>query len=100
LFADYAVRFDYYATELCENKNQPEKKCNGLCQVNKELSANENQESPQVPISVEISVFLVVNFMLKIEHVVEGKHHIRIDYLDTLSSPHFLKLLKPPTNLV
>lgn len=35
---DYAVNYDYIATQLCENKSNPEMLCNGKCYVKKELT--------------------------------------------------------------
>ena len=34
----YQVNKEYVARNLCENKNQPEKKCCGKCYLNKQLS--------------------------------------------------------------
>jgi len=35
LLADYALHTDYYANVLCENNDEPERKCNGKCQLGK-----------------------------------------------------------------
>ena len=41
---NYAVNYEYISTELCENKDEPEMDCNGMCYLKKEL-AKEIQES-------------------------------------------------------
>ena len=43
---DYAVRYDHYKTVLCENKERPELKCNGKCQLALE---QKEQDQPQIP---------------------------------------------------
>jgi hypothetical protein len=52
VLVNYAVQFDYYASELCEEKNMEESSCNGSCQVSQELrsssSDTEQKEAPQV----------------------------------------------------
>jgi hypothetical protein len=62
LVLDYVILQDYYATELCINKNNPDKNCNGVCQLNKELS-NKSQKSDQnTPINLQelnISAFVL-----------------------------------------
>ena len=37
---DYIINYDYISTQLCENIEKPELKCNGKCHLKKEL-ANE-----------------------------------------------------------
>lgn len=41
VLADYALRTDYYTNVLCENKDQPERKCNGKCQWTKTTETKE-----------------------------------------------------------
>lgn len=43
---DYIVNYDYIAKELCENKAKPELKCNGKCQLMKELAKASEDEKP------------------------------------------------------
>lgn len=42
----YEINFDYVANELCENKEEPELKCNGKCYLMKQLAKAE-AEKPQ-----------------------------------------------------
>jgi hypothetical protein len=34
---DYAVNYQYISTQLCENRDQPELRCNGKCYVKKKF---------------------------------------------------------------
>lgn len=43
---DYIVNYDYIAKVLCENKAKPELKCNGKCQLMKELAKASEAEKP------------------------------------------------------
>lgn len=59
----YFYFLDYYASELCENKQEPEKKCNGSCQLRKELSnaqenTNPDKQQKSLP-KIEVSSFIV-----------------------------------------
>lgn len=44
----YASNIEYVAAELCENKEEPEIKCNGKCYLAKQLAKVEN-EKPEEP---------------------------------------------------
>lgn len=43
---DYVVNYEYIAKELCENKLKPQLKCNGTCQLKKELAQTSENEKP------------------------------------------------------
>lgn len=43
---DYIVNYEYIVTELCENKEKPELKCNGKCHLAKELAKASESEKP------------------------------------------------------
>ncbi len=45
IVAWYQANKTYVATVLCENKNQPQKKCNGKCYLRKQLNKTENNEN-------------------------------------------------------
>ncbi len=46
---DYVVNYDYITKVLCENKAKPELKCNGKCQLMKELAKAAEEEKPISP---------------------------------------------------
>lgn len=41
---DYEINKDYIAKVLCENKNRPQLKCKGKCQMMKKLAEEEKQQ--------------------------------------------------------
>lgn len=43
---DYVLNYDYIANVLCENKAKPELKCNGKCQLMKNLAKASDEEKP------------------------------------------------------
>lgn len=43
---DYVINYEYIATQLCENKEKPELKCNGKCHLAKELAKASEEEKP------------------------------------------------------
>lgn len=60
----YFSNYEYYSEVLCENKDKPELKCNGSCQLSEELkdSSPESNNDPNRTIEnlrVEISFFVV-----------------------------------------
>lgn len=44
---DYVINYEYISTQLCENKEKPELKCNGKCHLKKELAKASEEEKPQ-----------------------------------------------------
>ncbi|MBL7719261.1 MAG: hypothetical protein JNL72_10535 [Flavipsychrobacter sp.] len=54
----YRLNKDYIARNLCENRNKPKLKCNGKCQLNKQLKkANEQQEKESKQQQEEVALF-------------------------------------------
>lgn len=47
--ADYAIRYQEYVEELCENKEKPALACKGTCQIAKLLKKEAPQEAPSLP---------------------------------------------------
>lgn len=43
---EYVMNYDYISKVLCENKAKPELKCNGKCQLMKELAKASEEEKP------------------------------------------------------
>ena len=43
---DYVINYDYIVKVLCENKAKPELKCNGKCNLMKELAKASEDEKP------------------------------------------------------
>lgn len=66
LLADYAVRYNTYANELCENKDRPELDCDGKCQFAKIMNRNSEPEKPQLNQIVEVA-FIAILYEVEIE---------------------------------
>ena len=45
IIVEYELNREYIAANLCENKDRPETKCGGKCQMNKKLEADEEKSS-------------------------------------------------------
>lgn len=45
LLVHYRINKEYYAQNLCENQERPEMKCEGSCQLSKQLKQAENSQS-------------------------------------------------------
>jgi hypothetical protein len=60
IYSDYLINKKYIATVLCENREMPERKCDGKCYLRKQLQ--EHHEEKKAPVSSrevkkEISIF-------------------------------------------
>lgn len=78
---DYLINYNYIATELCENKNQPQLDCKGKCHLKKELGkATENDsssssEKKNFPTGIDllyIENIKAFNFNLAIQSIVKN----------------------------
>jgi len=56
IVVNYIFQYERYATELCENLDQPELECNGKCQMMEELNKVEqrNETAPELPVLAKI----------------------------------------------
>ena len=71
---DYAVNYQYISTQLCENRDQPELRCNGKCYIKKEIlksSENENTKESKVQITSIDAFVLNENLEFKADFSVE-----------------------------
>ncbi len=65
---DYAINYKYISTTLCENKNKPERHCNGKCHLAKEITKttnSENSSSNKTKIVTDIEVLYCQEFKEK-----------------------------------
>lgn len=80
IYAYYAINKDYIKKQLCENKDQPELKCDGKCHLKKVLAISKNNtiEEPQpfLPSLEEIKMpvlfFQAISFQL-LDSIYESK---------------------------
>ena len=93
---NYMVEYDYYVNVLCENKDQPELKCNGTCHLAKEIKqAEEANTPPELPVEVKYEITLFHEVPQEIEMGEEESHlGFRPVYID-YSEPS-LSMLSPP----
>jgi hypothetical protein len=100
ILADYFLRYDYYSRVLCENKAEPEKKCNGKCQLAKQVEVSTSQtpipeliqfkceasvsESSNQALPLCIKAFIASNFNSN---------------FSLFKSDLIFKLLRPPQNI-
>lgn len=74
LLADYAVRYNTYANELCENKDRPELDCDGKCQFAKIMNRHSEPEKPQLNQIVEVAFIAVLSEVeIEIPFRIDGK---------------------------
>ncbi|WP_026729678.1 hypothetical protein [Flavobacterium denitrificans] len=100
-FLDYLINYHYITTELCENKNAPEKHCNGKCHLKKELAKTYKNDTPSSNEKKSETAEIVVLFLVKIpvftfEKNTEAILKVNSDYKNFYShiEPH--TVLKPP----
>ena len=67
LLVDYQARYDYYATVLCENKENQELECNGKCALMKDLKSveqtNSEPEEPTSPNTCNTELYIENNLL-------------------------------------
>jgi hypothetical protein len=49
IYSTFLVEQEYIAKNLCENRNVPEKKCCGKCQLEKRMKNDEQNRDSQLP---------------------------------------------------
>ncbi|MBL0096824.1 MAG: hypothetical protein IPP46_10275 [Bacteroidetes bacterium] len=65
LFLNFEIHKEYIAQQLCEKKDVPENRCQGNCQLSKEIKeqdARENKQMPVMTVKSEVSVFELPSF--------------------------------------
>jgi len=49
IYADYEINKNYIAKNLCENKDRPELKCEGKCQLCKKMKTEDTKQNKGLP---------------------------------------------------
>jgi hypothetical protein len=49
IYTAFLINQDYIAKNLCENRNAPEKKCCGKCQLEKRMTGEAQKQDAQLP---------------------------------------------------
>jgi hypothetical protein len=94
---DYWVNHDFIASELCENKDRPELKCEGKCHLQKEIQ-DMNEESQE---GQEVSVQLMVEFLQTNDGFTfrPVSDHVQLNFpsrSDKLKNGHLTGVFHPP----
>jgi len=61
VYADFVANRDYIAKNLCVNRDRPEMKCNGKCQLCKRLRAEDKKENKGLPALKNLKLFSLFN---------------------------------------
>jgi hypothetical protein len=98
VFADYQINKDYIAKNLCENRNRPEMKCEGKCQLCKKMKAEDNKENKGMPVQKSIKQFVL--FSIKKSNFTFSNPDLSSDksyrYTASNSSLYKLTVFHPP----
>ena len=65
IYIDFVANQDYIAKNLCENRDHPELKCNGKCQLCKRLKAEDKKENKGLPALKTLKLFAIYKFSKK-----------------------------------
>jgi hypothetical protein len=101
VYALYKINQSYITNRYCENKNKPEKHCNGQCHLGKTLAQTEKENSKDFSFKWnDIEVFAQNNSIIP---------HIKTVYQTTFTTHHFqfasvllngfLSVFSPPPQL-
>lgn len=95
----YALLQDYYATELCREKENPESECNGLCFLNDQLDLLTDKpgdkKAPTFTFERVINLYLpsAYHFILTIETV---SNSLNADYIEITPFELIREIIIPP----
>ncbi|MBS1616498.1 MAG: hypothetical protein JST06_10325 [Bacteroidetes bacterium] len=64
IFAWYEANISYVASTLCENRNRPERHCNGKCYLYKQLAKADGDTHPDRPMLQQLSKFELPAFLM------------------------------------
>ena len=62
-FVEYALNYDYISKVLCINKDKPEMRCKGACQLMKKLQQQEDNEYQSLRVHMEEYPIGFVDFL-------------------------------------
>lgn len=102
VFIEYVVDIEAYTQKYCVNIDQPQKKCNGKCELTKQLAENEEkQQKNDLRNSPEVLLYHILDGIELPEYV----EHIQIKeskfgYLDFYSEEPSISIFQPPQFIV
>ena len=98
IYADFAANRDYIAKNLCENRDKPDMKCNGKCQLCKRLKDEDKKENKGLPANKNLKQNLLFSSANTIFNcAVHNDANQYASYLNTsFSSLHKQGIFHPP----
>lgn len=74
ILINFKIHQAYIARFLCENRNNPKAKCDGMCHLKKELKKDEEQKSEKQPPNVQLrdqQLFLPVEVKASLSNLIQ-----------------------------
>lgn len=100
VLTNYFLNYQYYALELCENKDNLDLKCNGKCALMKDIKSVEvktdDLNPPEAPNNMVELVFIDDLSKLKVDNSYNEENSISAFYLNNYSYLFSKKSQKPP----
>lgn len=96
---DYVLNYDEIATELCENREEPELLCNGFCYLKDEVSKSEKNlpENHFVKNSIKLLDALIPQQqLLSSKTYFYQEHKSHIDSYQDIDSDYIIRLVFHP----
>lgn len=89
----------YIAQYLCENRTKPEKRCNGKCQLNKELNKDQKREKePGQSVHEKFELFCTSYSFFNLKLAVSKNGITYFNTILNLSSPFPFPVFHPPNS--
>jgi len=103
---DYIINYDYISKVLCVNKAKPELKCNGKCQLMKNLAKAAEEEKPISPEKkskaqeIELLFFQEIQSLITLQTSFHPKNRIPDNYSNLYFRLNSCSVFRPPSFLV
>ena len=98
IYIDFIANQDYIAKNLCENRNRPEMKCNGKCQLCKRLKVEDKKQNKGLPALKTLKLFALYSSpknTFKFSPFNDAYIFASL-YLNDISSSHERAVFRPP----
>ena len=98
IYVDFVANRDYIAKNLCENRDRPELKCNGKCQLCKRLRAEDKKENKGLPALKNLKLFSLYSspkHTFNFNHSSDASKFASL-YLNDISISHKRGVFRPP----
>jgi hypothetical protein len=97
LIASFDINQKYIASTLCENRNHPEKHCNGHCFLNKQLNTQEKQNGNTATAKEKIAIQLFAEEFINNNILIPSTNTSNdASYTLDVSQEHILSFFQPP----